>query len=218
MEAAEALAAETKVVPTGKLKINAPVCFGMDMLAPKLPEYMQAYPQVEIELRLSNRIVDIIGEGFDAVFRLGELSDSGLIARVLAPYEMVACAAPSYLASHAVIKTPRDLEQHACLVTAQSELRAHWSFDSSEGRVSVPVSVRLMANHDEPLVRAALAGLGVMLQPREGVREALDDGRLVPILDGYQVPSRPLHVLYAPDRRVTPKLRSFLDFAVDAFG
>ena len=218
VEAAEGLAAETRAVPTGKLRINAPVSFGMKTLAPKLPEYMQAFPRVEIELTLSNRKVDLIDEGYDAVFRVGKLSDSGLIARTLAPYELVACAAPSYLDSHSPLETPLDLENHECLCLSHTELRTHWSFDGPEGRVSVPVSGQLMVDHDEPLLSAALAGLGILLQPQEVVREALETGRLVQILTRYQVPSRPLHVLYAPDRRVTPKLRSFLDFAISAFG
>lgn len=218
VEAAEGLAAETRAVPTGQLRINAPVSFGMKTLAPRLPEYMQAHPQVEVELTLSNRMVDLIDEGYDAVFRIGTLSDSGLIARALAPYELVACAAPSYLASRAPLQTPLDLTAHDCLCLSLTELRTQWRFEGPDGPVSVPVSGPLVADHDDPLLRSALAGLGVLLQPREVVREALEDGRLVPVLPGYGVPSRPLHVLYAPDRRVTPKLRSFLDFAVAAFG
>ena len=218
VEIAESLAAETRALPTGKLRIDAPVSFGMKTLAPKLPQYMQAYPHVEVELTLGNRKVDLIDEGYDAVFRIGKLSDSGLIARALAPYELVACAAPSYLASHASLETPLDLKDHNCLCLSLTDLRTHWIFDGPEGRVSVAVSGRMMADHDAPLLSAALAGLGVLMQPREVVREALEDGRLVQILTKYQVPSRPLHVLYAPDRRVTPKLRSFLDFAISAFG
>lgn len=190
----------------------------MKTLAPKLPEYMRAYPYVDVELRLNNRWVDLIEEGYDAVFRVGKLSDSGLIACTLAPYELVACASPAYLASHGSPKIPQDLADHDCLLLSHTELRTHWSFEGPEGRISVPVSGKLVADHDEPLLCAALAGFGVLLQPREIVREALEDGRLVPILTQYRVPSRPLHVLYAPDHRVTPKLRSFLDFAVATFG
>lgn len=159
-----------------------------------------------------------ISVSYDAVFRIGALSDSGLIARTLAPYELVACAAPSYLAAHAPIRTPLDLKEHDCLRLSLTELRSQWRFEGPDGSVSVPVSGPMVADHDDPLLRAALAGLGVLMQPREVVRDALEDGRLVPILSDYGVPSRPLHVLYAPDRRVTPKLRSFLDFAVATLG
>ncbi|WDS35984.1 LysR family transcriptional regulator [Pseudoxanthomonas sp.] len=218
LDAAENLAAETRSVPSGKLRINAPVNFGMRTLALKLPEYLKLYPKVEVELTLTNRAVDLVDEGYDVAFRFGKLSDSSLIARQLAPFELVLCATPAYLASHAPIHSPLDLQQHDCLGFTHNELRTHWSFDGPEGRVTVPVCSRLMVDHGEPLLFAGLSGLGVLLQPLELVRDALADGRLQPIIPEYKVPTRPLHVLYAPDRRVTPKLRSFLDFVVDAFG
>jgi DNA-binding transcriptional LysR family regulator len=218
MAQAEQLAAETRAVPMGRLRINAPVSYGMHTLAPRLPAYMLAHPQVEVELTLSNRAVDLVEEGYEAVFRVGVLQDSGLIARVLAPYRLVVCAAPAYLRRHPRLKSPWDLQQHECLCFAHTELRTHWSFDGPEGRIVVPVKSRLVADHGEPLLHAALAGLGIILQPLEVVQPALDDGRLVPVLPGYSVPSRPLHLVYAHDRRVTPKLRSFIDFAVGAFG
>lgn len=218
LEQAEQLAAEVRSVPTGRLRINAPVSFGINTLAPLLPGYMKAHPQVEVELTTSNRAVDLVEEGYDAVFRVGVLQDSGLIARVLAPYRLVACASPGYLRAHpAPLANPWNLQQHECLGFAHTELRTHWGFDGPEGRVVVPVHSRLVADHGEPLVHAAVAGLGIILQPLDAVQHALRDGRLVQVLPGYTVPSRPLHLVYAPDRRVTPKLRSFIDFAVGHF-
>ncbi len=218
VDAAESLAAETRAVPTGRLRINAPVSFGMKTLSPRIPIFLKEHPKVSLELTLSNRAVDLVDEGFDAVFRVGVLSDSGLIARPLAPYRLVVCASPQYLAQHGAPATPADLANHECLGFAYTELRTQWTFDGPNGREVVPVSSRLMVDHGEPLLCAALEGLGVMLQPLELVRDALADGRLVEILPGYEAPSRPLHIVYAPDRRVTPKLRSFLDFAVAQFG
>ncbi|WP_140720682.1 MULTISPECIES: LysR family transcriptional regulator [Gammaproteobacteria] len=218
VEAAESLAEETRAVPTGRLRVNAPVSFGMRVLAPRLPDYMKRHPHIEVDLSLSNRAVDLTDEGYDVVFRVGELTDSRLIARPLAPYQLVLCAAPSYLDGRPAPTSPQDLQQHECLGFSHTELRTHWTFDGPDGRITVPVSGRLMVDHGEPLLCAALAGMGVMLQPLELVRKALADGRLVRLLPAYEVPSRPMHVLYAPDRRITPKLRSFLDFAVEAFG
>lgn len=218
LEAAEGLAAETRASPTGRLRINAPASFGARALAPKLPEYMQQFPDVAVELTLSNRAIDLVEEGYDAVFRVGELTDSGLIARPLAPYKLILCASPNYLKAHPAIRTPQDLQQHDCLGFAYTELRTHWTFDGPKGRETVPVSSRFMSDHGEPLLWAALAGLGILLQPSEVVHEALANGQLVEVLPGYSVPTRPLHILYAPDRRLTPKLRSFLDFAVSWFG
>jgi DNA-binding transcriptional LysR family regulator len=218
VEMAENLAAETQALPSGRLRINAPVSFGMQSLAPWLPEFMQANPMISVELTLANQSVDLIDEGFDVVFRVGQLSDSGLIARPLSPYRLILCAAPSYLKDMPPITTPWDLQEHECLGFSHTELRTHWTFDGPEGRVVVPVSGRFMADHGEPLLCAAIAGLGVMLQPVELVSHSLEQGALVPLLPDYPVPSRALHVLYAPDRRITPKLRTFLDFATSTFG
>ncbi len=218
VETAESMAAETRAVPSGRLRINAPVSFGMRTLSPRLPEYMKVYQEVSVELTLANRAVDLIEEGYDAVFRVGELSDSGLIARRLAPYRLVLCTAPSYLERRGPLISPWDLQKHECLGFSHTELRTHWTFEGPDGKEVVPVSSRLMVDHGEPLLCAALAGLGIMLQPMELVKKYLDDGRLVALLPGYPVPTRPLHVLYAPDRRLTPKLRSFIDFAVANFG
>jgi len=218
VEAVDSLVAETRSVPRGRLKINAPATFAIHALAPRLHEYLNAHPEVSIDLTMTNRFVDLIDEGYDAVFRVGELSDSGLIARPLAPYRLVLCAAPAYLATHNPIRTPMDLQQHECLGFSHTTLRTHWPFDGPEGRVSVPISGRLMVNNGEALLPAAVAGLGVMLQPAELVKAELESGRLVPVLPEYSIPTWPMHILYAPDRRLTPKLRSFIDFAVEIFG
>lgn len=218
VDLAENLAAEAQALPSGRLRINAPVSFGMQALAPHLPTYMKAYPEVSVELTLSNRAVDLIDEGYDAVFRVGQLADSGLIARALAPYRLMLCASPGYLSEHDSPRTPWDLQKHECLGFAHTELRTQWSFDGPEGRIVVPITSRLMVDHGEPLLCAALAGLGIILQPVELVRKHLLSGELVHLLPEHQVPTRPLHILYAPDRRITPKLRSFLDFAIEAFG
>lgn len=133
-------------------------------------------------------------------------------------FRLAVCAAPAYLVGRAPLRTPWDLAQHECLGFAHSELLTHWSFDGPEGRVRIPVSSRHVADHGEALLHAAVAGLGIILQPLEVLQPALDDGRLVSVLPGWTVPSRALNLVYAADRRVTPKLRSFIDFAVATFG
>ena len=218
VEAAEDLAADTRATPRGRLRINAPVSFGIHALSPRLPEYLRAFPNVSVELTLSNRFVDVIDEGYDAVFRVGELSDSGMIARPLAPYQLVLCAAPAYLASMPPLTRPIDLKDHECLGFPHGAIRSHWAFDSPGGRVSVPVSSRLTIDSGEALLAAALAGFGIMLQPLELVEGYLEAGQLAALLPDYRTPSYPMHILHAPDRRVTPKLRSFLEFATGIFG
>lgn len=218
VEAADSLAAEARAVPRGRLKINVPVTFGIHALAPKLPDYLARYPEVSVEMTLSNRFVDVVEEGYDAIFRVGDLSDSGLIARGLAPYQLVVCAAPAYLAAHPPIHSPLDLQRHECLAFSHPILRSHWTFEGTEGKVVVPVTGRLMTDSGEALLSIAVAGMGILLQPMELVRAELAAGRLVTLLPEYKIPTRPMHILYAPDRRITPKLRSFIDFAVEQFG
>lgn len=218
VEAAEGVAAISGATPRGRLRINAPVTFGVHALAPRLSDYLRTYPDVTIDMALSNRYVDLIDEGFDIVFRVGELADSGLIARALSPYRLCLCAAPAYLADCPPITHPGDLEQQECLGFSHTELRSRWSFEGPDGLITVPVSGKLMVDSGEALLMAARAGMGVLLQPYELVNADLASGSLVTVLPEFPVPARAFHVLYAPDRRMTPKLRSFLDFVLDNFG
>lgn len=218
VEAAEALAEESRAVPRGRLRVNAPVTFGAHELSRILPDYLARFPDVSMELSLADRMVDLIDEGFDAVFRVGTLSDSGLIARSLRPYELMLCAAPCYLARHGALSSPGELRDHACLGFAHGVLGEEWSFVGPEGHVTVPITSRFVANNGQALLSAAMAGLGLVLQSATLLRDAVASGQLVRVLPGYEVPSRPLHILYAPDRRMTPKLRSFIDFTMTHFG
>jgi DNA-binding transcriptional LysR family regulator len=218
VDAAESFARQVHLKPRGHLKINAPVTFGINALAPRLHLYLQQHPDVSVELKLTNRMVDLIDEGYDAIFRVGELADSGLMAKTLAPYRLIAAAAPAYLERAPVLEKPEDLTQHECLIFSHTSLRTHWVFAGAGGKVTVPVCGRLTLDSGEALISSAVAGFGVVMQPAELVEPYIAAGKLVRILADYQVPTRPLHILYAPDRRMTPKLRSFLDFTSEAFG
>jgi DNA-binding transcriptional LysR family regulator len=218
MDAAEEMAAVTRGVPSGRLRINAPVTFGVSSLSPKLLEYMVRYPQVSVDLTLSNELVDLVDGGYDAVFRIGELADCGLKALSLMPYQMVLCAAPSYLARRPPITTPWDLQEHECLAFAYSDGRSHLRFEGPEGCIDVPIKSRLTINQGDPLLSGAVAGLGVVMLPLELVKDSLRSGTLVSLLPQYKVPVSPMNLLYAPDPRLTPKLRSFIDFVRVAFG
>lgn len=218
VEAAEALAAESRAAPRGQLRVNAPVTFGAHELAQVLPSFLAAYPEVDVELTLADRVVDLIDEGYDAIFRVGPLADSGLMARSLRPHAMLLCAAPAYVEARDRPKVPADLKAHECLGFAHGVTRAQWCFTGPEGIETVEVSCRFIANNGQALLTAALAGLGILLQPVPLVRDEIEAGRLVTLLPGFTPLARPMHILYAPDRRITPKLRSFIDFAVEQFG
>jgi DNA-binding transcriptional LysR family regulator len=218
VDAAEALAAESRAIPRGRLRINAPMTFGAHELAPALPAYLEAFPEVDIELTLADRVVDLIDEGYDAVFRVGTLADSGLIARSLRPLEFILCAAPAYIEAHGAPQVPGDLSRRNCLVFTHGFTREQWFFRSLEGTATVDVKSRLSANNGQALLSAALAGLGILLQPLPLVRGEVKAGHLVELLPDYAPLPRPMHILYAPDRRITPKLRSFIDFTAAHFG
>lgn len=218
VEISESMAAQTRGTPSGRLRINAPITFGSRTLSPKLADYMARFPDVTVDLTLSNRMADLVEEGYDVVFRVGELNDSGLIACSLGLYRLVLCAAPTYLKSRPLILSPWDLQKHECLRFEYPDGRSEWAFESTEGVINVPITSRLMVNHSEPLLGAALAGLGVMLQPLELVQDALESGQLVEVIPAFPPASPPLNLLYAKDRRITPKLRSFIEFCSATFG
>ncbi|CAH2603292.1 LysR family transcriptional regulator [Rhodovastum atsumiense] len=220
IEAAEALAQQARAAPRGRLRVNAPVTFGSHSLVPLITRYLRDHPQVQVDLTLSDRLVDPVEEGFEAVLRLGPIGDSSLVARPLAPYRLIACAAPAYLAEHGVPQTPADLARHECLGFAYwtGALRCQWRFSRDGHSHDVGVSGRLQVNDWKGLLRAALEGFGITLGPEAVLTEELATGRLLRVLPDYTGPSRPMHILYAADRRMTPKLRSFIERVVAEFG
>lgn len=217
LEAAEALAAESRAKPRGELRVNAPVTFGTYSLAPLLPAFMKENPDVTVRLTLTDRVVDLVDEGYDCVFRAGLLLDSSLIARGLRSMEIIACAAPAYLKARGTPAVPGDLKAHDCLGFAGTAIEQRWEFSGPEGKVTVPTKSRFSANSGQALRQAALAGLGIIFQPVELTKEDVKRGRLVRILPGWRS-HRPMHLLFAPDRRLTPKLRSFIEFSASRFG
>ena len=176
VEAAENLAAESQSAPRGLLRVNAPVTFGSTSLASALPIYLRANPQVQVDLSITDRMVDLVDEGFDAVIRIGELSDTSLRARAMTPYEMVLCAAPSYLEIRPAPQRPADLAAHACLGFAHWLPRNQWHFEGPEGTRTVEVRGPLTVNMGHALRMAALAGLGIILQPRILLQDDIDRG------------------------------------------
>lgn len=205
-----------QLAPAGKLRITAPLTFGAEALMPAMAAYLERYPDVSIDVSLSDRVVDLVEEGFEAAIRIGQLRDSLLIARPLAPYRLMICASPDYLARRGTPRHPAELSQHDCLSFSPAAL-AHWRLTGEDGVCSVPVSGRLQVNHGQALRVAALHGMGIVLQPAFLLETDVRAGRLVQLFPAHALPSRPLHVVYLPDRYRSPKLRSFVDFLVERF-
>ena len=217
-EAADACADEMRTSPRGLLKIHAPVSFGSQRLAPALAAYLRIYPQVEVDLALNDRDADLVEEGYEAAIRIGALADSGLVARALQPYRMWLCAAPAYLAEAGTPRTAQELAHHNCLGFAYWRKKNVWRLRKSKRTEAVEVSGRLTVNNGQALRTAAIEGAGIIMQPEVLVGDDVASGRLVRLLADYELPSRPMHIVYVADRRPTPKLRSFIDFVVERFG
>ncbi|NVZ99446.1 LysR family transcriptional regulator [Pseudomonas gingeri] len=216
IEQAELVAREQRAHPRGRLRVSASATLASDRLMPAIAAYLKTYPEVDIELQFNDRVVDLVEDGFDVVFRYGELPSSGLVARLLSKNRRIACASPAYLKAHGTPRVPADLQQHNCLVFLRATPQREWLFRGVSSE-SVRVHGQLSANNGTALMNAALEGIGIVLLPQTLVEDALKDGRLVHLLPDHETLDRPLHLVYLPDKHMTPKLSSFIEFMVGRF-
>ncbi|MGE6332320.1 LysR family transcriptional regulator [Stenotrophomonas sp. NPDC077659] len=215
-DALEASIGAQALEPSGTLRINAPVSWGIARLGPLLAGYRQRYPQVELDLALSDRLVDMVEEGYDVAIRITREPSPALIARRLGQARISLCAAPSYLAARGTPRTPQELEQHDCLGYSYWASGNQWSLQGPGGETRVTVSNILQANNGDVLRQAAIAGMGVILQPDFLLEDALADGRLVRVLPEWDVPVIGIFAVYTSRSHLAPKVRSFIDYLVDA--
>ncbi|KAG1260976.1 hypothetical protein G6F65_014962 [Rhizopus arrhizus] len=188
-DALEASIGAQALEPSGTLRINAPVSWGIARLGPLLASYRERFPQVELDLALSDRLVDMVEEGYDVAIRITREPGPTLIARRLGQSRVSLCAAPSYLAARGTPQTPQDLPAHACLSYSYWAAGDHWPLQGPGGEAKVAVSSLLHANNGDVLREAAIAGMGVILQPDFLLEDALADGRLVRVLPEYAASS-----------------------------
>jgi DNA-binding transcriptional LysR family regulator len=215
---AEALSASTTLQPRGRLRVNAPVSFGILHLAPLWPKFLQKYPEVELEVSLIDRVVDLVEEGFDLGIRISRSGSTAHIARKLAASRNIVCAAPAYLRQHGRPNSPADLADHACIGYTFSATGDDWHLFDAHGLehvVKVPSVMR--ANNGDTARAAALAGVGVIWQPSFLVGDDLRAGRLVPLLPGYRMADIDILAVYPSRRHLSAKVRVMIDFLADAF-
>lgn len=211
VQQAEADVAGLQVQPRGLLRVSAPTTWGSCVLAPQLAGLLRAQPQLNIELDLSNRRVDLIEDGFDVAIRVGPLPSQEVVARPLPPYAMSLCAAPSYLRRRGTPRTPGDLAGHDCLSHLAWRGGHGWQLANGE---QVDWEARLTCNDGVALREAAVAGAGLVLQPTALLAGEIAAGRLKPLLRDYLPEPRPMHLIYLPDRRPRPRLQCFVDFVM----
>jgi DNA-binding transcriptional LysR family regulator len=203
------------------LRVNATPAFGILQLTPAIADFTTRFPAISVELMLSERVVDLIEEGFDVAVRIEELPDSSLIARQLAPCRMVVCGSPSYFEKHGQPRTPADLTAHNCLTVAGTGLSYYraWHLTAADGTaVNVSPMGNLRTNSGAVLIVAAIAGHGLARLPTYLVGDALQSGRLVTVLDDYMAPPLTLRALYPHNRYLSAKVRVFVDFLAARFG
>ncbi|MET0088675.1 MAG: LysR family transcriptional regulator [Candidatus Thiodiazotropha sp.] len=204
---------------SGRIRLAAPLTFGQLHLAPALTAFMEQHPKVILDADFNDGEVNLVQEGIDLALRIGELADSSMVARPLAPIRLLACASPGYLAKHGIPQTPQDLEQHQGLCYSNMPEPQKWRFIDSTGRgLSIRIPLRMQANNGQILLEAAAAGHGICLTPTFIAYQAILEGRLVRILEDYQSPAATAYAIY-PNRRFIPqRVRAFADYLRDLYG
>lgn len=204
--------------PRGTLKISSSVAFSTLHVAPALPGFMAQYPDLSVDLTISDRFVDLVEEGYDLALRITAKPGLNLVARKLAPIRRKICASPSYLASRGIPQTPRDLEHHNCLDYTYMSTGGYWRLSGPEGDIEVPVSGTLRMNDDEALSQAVLGGVGLALLPTFIVGKELQAGKLLEVLPGYVPIESFLYAVHLPNRHLPLKTRAFIDYLMEVFG
>ena len=217
MESLETGLCERQDAATGLLHITAPLNYGQTVITPLIAEFMKQYPEIEIDLNLSDKQVDLIQEGIDFAFRIGILEDSRLIALKLQTFDIMVCASPEYLEKHATITSPHDLKAHPCIVDTQHKDQSKWQFKMNKQATKIQVPKKLSVNNAYAAANVAAEGLGITRLPQFAVQSYLDSGQLVSILSDYCQEPHALHLIY-PDRQyMSKRALVFKDFVLNLY-
>ncbi len=203
--------------PRGILRVSAPLSFAMAQLSVLMPRFLQRYPQVQVEMDLSDRPVDLLGEGYDLVLRIGVLEDSSLIARRIASIARVYCASPDYLAARGIPDTPQALTAHDCLPYGHAR-QVQWRFQVDGKPLVIGVGGRLRANNGELLCEAAVAGMGIAYLPRFIVQQAISSGQLQTVLDDFVTEPLALSAVYPQHRQTSRPVQVLIEFLREHLG
>ena len=203
---------------TGRIRLAAPSAFGLAHLTPAITEFAKIHPELKFEIDFNDRHIDLIEDGFDLALRISKLADSRMMARRLAPVSGLVLASPSYWDKHGRPKKPEDLSKHPCIEYAY---RSHsgWRYESPRGKTgSVRINEVMSANHANFIRDAAIAGLGIVLQPTFICNQAIEEGLLEPVLMQYRWIDLELFAIYPNTRHLPNRIRVFIDYLVELWG
>ena len=218
LEALERTVAGAKATPRGLLKVNTTLGFGRRYIAPLVSKFARTYPDVEIQLQLTDRPVNLVEQGFDAAIRLGELPDARLTARKLAKNRRLLCAAPSYLRRAGEPATPRELQQHQCLFLRESEEPfGTWHLRSGSRHETVKVRGPLSSNDGDCAMSWALDGHGILMRSEWDAAPYLRSGRLRQVLESWTLPPADIYLVFPTKANLSAKTRAFVDFMLEQF-
>lgn len=203
--------------PEGLLRVTAATTFGHCSLAPVIAGFLAEYPEINVQLELTNRFVDIVEEGFDLAIRVSDLQDSSLIGRSLMPVKRYACASPAYIERRGEPEAPSELESHTCVISSSDGSEARWHFTDPDGEYEVIVSGRLRVNSMEAAAQAVRDGVGIGVLPHYAVRQQLAAGEIRRVLTDYDIKGRQqIYVLYPHRHHLSAKVRVFIDYLLAA--
>jgi DNA-binding transcriptional LysR family regulator len=216
VEAARAAVGAGETSPSGTLRIAAPASFAHMHVIPALKDFTERYPDLTLDLRLSDTIVDMVEGGFDIAIRNAELKDSNLIARKLAPDSRVLCVSPDYVAQYGVPSTPDDLKSHHCITLTGLDT---WHFQTPTGQVSIRPDSQVRVDNGEAVRDACAQGLGVTINSRWSAYKLLTEGKLVTVLDDFPLVSNTaIWAVYPSSRLLAPKVSVFIEYLIQQFG
>lgn len=208
----------------GIIRVTVPRVFGLTQFVPKLKEFHLKYPKIELEISLTDTLLNLKESGIDVAIRIGELPDSDLIAKPLAPYRILLCASPDYVARRGAPTHPDDLEKHDCIALIfswSSEWRSYsrqWHFTSGEDSLSAQINARLRIGDAAAVRQCVIDGLGIAILPELLVLDDLAAGRIVRVMPDWGIPTRSMTLLYERHLKMSARLRAFVDFVADNFG
>jgi len=204
--------------PRGVLRVTAPVAFGRLHVAPAVAEYLSRYPRLKLDMTITDRMVDLVSEGYDVAIRIRREPSLHVVARELAPVRRVVCATPEYFERRGIPTVPHDLTEHNCLHYTHFGTQGEWRFQSAGGEIVVPVKGSLRIDDDDTLAQAVLSGLGIAMLPTFIIGRELQAGRLRSVLSDYVPLERRIYAVHLPNVRLPVKIRAFIDFLQDRFG